>query len=225
MIRYVLAILLGIFIVLYGREAWANHQLRGELVVADSLADARAADAAAERARAEGWVVETGFASPGALDAYLDSLTAAGDSQVATLRDDLQASRVRIEQLTGLVATLRGEIQSQATETETDSTGTVTRYAGDFEDGPLEGVWTFHVEQELMELIWRAQIRAELLSSRTGDGRTMVFARSPDPRVELEVDRLFLDPQEPVVEQTGLSWYWIPVAALVGVGARDFLPW
>ena len=198
--------------------------LRELKIEAELERDSLAADAAAERARAEGWSVTFGVDDPELLEATLDSIEAEGDSlglEVGRLRTDLEASRVRLSLVAVVVATLQGELESIGQTEELAPDSSVVSFAGEIDEAPLSASWVCRVPTRALELAYGVRITGELIQGESGDGRPIVFARATTPHTILELEDLIVDLPEPVVERRGPSWYWIPIAFLSGLGASE----
>lgn len=195
-------------------------RLREERVEERRRADSLAAEAAAERARADGW--EVAFAE------NVDDLhgrLAEGDSMIARLGRDLRASRVRVDQLTELTAELRGSGESEARPDSIAADSVPASWSGTYDDDLLRARWTFRRLPPPATLLlreWAASFGVELVQATTGDGRTLITARTSDPdRVKARVDSLFVDPPPPEVREVGVSWWWIPASIAGGYLAGE----
>ena len=178
----------------HGRQIRA---LQAELVSTKIQRDSLAVEWAVARARADGWTIEFGVVSP-------DSLRARLEERDARLAADLSASNIRAEQLVGVVAVLRDSVASVGQVVQTpvvDTAGVVTGvWEGEVVDDLLTGHWLFRLPEVAMGLAVEARCPADLLMTRSGDGRTEVFARGRDPRCTPEIESLFVDPPPPVIE-------------------------
>ena len=130
----------------------------------------------------------------------LQEAIAAGDSARAQLAAELLARNIRIRQLTQVVAEARSALTSLANRSSIDTTDAgelVAEASGQLDDGLLSGAWRCAIPPGELALEYGVRIPVELLEGVGASGRTMVAARSPDPRVTLEVPALFVHTPDP----------------------------
>jgi len=212
-----LSVLLVILLGALARQSWALHRLRADVVQATTERDSLAAEAAAERARAEGWTVR--FAEEvERLGAELERR----DSLLARLSRDYRASRIRLVELLAMTATATGSVEAAADSSLTATDACEGRWAGKLDDGLLRASWTFWTPPPVLRLEYEATVPIEIVSALAGDGRRLVSARSPDERVRLEVRELLFDPPTPQVVYRA-SWPRLLIASLVGFGLQQIL--
>lgn len=220
MMNRVIQGVMGALVVLLGFGYLATScelkEVRAQRLEAQLERDSLAAEAAAERARADGWEVRFGEVTED-LQGELESK----DSSLARLARDLRASNVRVEELMEVAVTAGGQVEGQADSVETDP-GTEAdsarsgRWSGQLEDGLLTAAWIFRLPPASLALDYQVQVPLEFVRGTTGDGRVMVEARSTDPRAEVRVDRLYVDPPPPEIE-TRTSWTTTLLGTLAGV--------
>lgn len=179
---------------LWGLER-AHHEATTER---DSLA----AEAVAERARADGW--ESDFAE---LEEDLTGFLSAKGDTIATLAADLLASRVEARSYARALVVAEGRLTSVGTPDSTpledagdDSSSCPTRWDGELDDGLLRGSWAFLAAMGLLELDYGVELPLEWVTGTTGDGRSMLNIRSPDPRVTPQLKEYVWTPPDPVIE-------------------------
>lgn len=194
--------------------------------LADRRADAaeRARDQATTelvvaRAQAAGWAAKAGTERRGFLAAQ-----ARGDSMAAALERALRTGGARPVARTVVTASAAGEVRIPA-KPRPDS---VTAAAEDsvtaaFESGPLTGDLSYHLRDRRFGLRWQARVPLELVHAIGADRRLLVFGRSSDPRVTLEVDTL--EYQLPAPERRGSPVRCAAVAAGAGAGAALAPSW
>ena len=209
-------ILIGLLILAAGfqtlRVGWAQDLAESNRVRADSIA----ADAAVARLQADStWEVR--FAEN---TNNLNALLADGDSARQLLAGELDEANVRVGLLVEVNATARGNIISlgeqlgQAEATELTGGEATVAFQGDIDDGLLVGDWTFELPEIKHTLTYDVTVPGELVVSTTGDGRTLVTARSTHERAMLNLGQIFVDPPPPV-EVRKLSF----TQALIFLGA------
>lgn len=158
-----------------------------------------------ERARADGWEATAADTAT----RLLASL-AASDSQAARLSRELEALRARPIARTVVVASSGGEAEAVRDPERSTPDSTVYRV----DDGPLSGVITTWADSVMARLDWTVSLSAELVHVEGADGRGLVFARSEDPRVDLQVPVLEYQRQA-TAERPRVSWRWT-LAAVAG---------
>lgn len=181
---------------------------------ATARADSLATEALLDRARIDGWKAAVADTAT-----QLLALLAASDSRAARLARELEAARARPVSRTVVVASAGG-----ATEAPRDpgaSSADSIVYLVD--DGPLSGVITTWADSAAARLDWSIEIAAELVHVEGPDRRLLVFARSPDPRVRLEVPELAWEP--PRVEPPGSPWGCAAAAGATGAGTVATRSW
>ena len=186
-------------------------------------ADSIAADAAIARLQADS-VWEVRIATQ---EDDLQGLLASGDSARARLAEELSEANVRVGLLAEVNATARGNIislgnQLSAAEAEeiTGDPATVA-FEGDIDDGLLTGAWQFLLPQAQHTLDYGVTVPGELVVSVTGDGRTLVTARSTHERASLNLGDVFVDPPPPV-EVRRISFMQAGIAFLAGIVTWEF---
>lgn len=240
--RFLAWVLVGILLVMVVR-GWVVGQARTQAAMAE--ADEMAAALLARRAEADGWRVRLATETRRLVEEL-----AASDSQGARLARELTAARMRLSVRTVAVvsatdtAHLEGAPLPPAARADgvrcTDAAGNYLAclipgdtVGGVLEQGPLRGRWLF-VAPSALVLAWSFEFRGEFHHAVAPDGRLMVFARSTDPRVRLEIPVLKWDP--PRVRRTRLEAYaraaaavpWIDDEARPAMFARAglrYVPW
>lgn len=206
--RLLTGVVSGAFLILlflYVGQSCELADLQARTTEAERARDRLAAEAAVERARADGWETRFGEVVPDLQGA----LAEAGDS-LGRLATDLRASRVRVEELLRATVTAGGSIESAADSSEVASEGASPDrsgvWVGRVDDGLLAASWRFQLPQESLGLDYQVSVPVELTRSVTGDGQVLVTARSANPRAEITLDELLVDPPPPVeVERTNWS--------------------
>ncbi len=188
-------------------------------------ADSIAADAAIARLQADS-VWEVRIATQ---EDDLQGLLAQGDEARQRLAEELGEANVRVGLLAEVNATARGNIISLGTQLsaaeaearglETDSA--TVAFGGDIDDGLLEGSWTFTLPRAEHMLAYDVTVPGELVVSLTGDGRTLVTARSTHERASLNLGDVFVDPPPPV-EVRRISFMQAGIAFLAGIITWEF---
>ncbi len=188
-------------------------------------ADSIAADAAIARLEADS-VWEVRLATQ---DDNLQGRLASGDSARQVLAAELAEANVRVGLLAEVNATARGNIISLGTQLsaaeaearglETDSA--TVAFGGDLDDGLLSGSWSFILPRAEHMLTYDVTVPGELVVSQTGDGRTLVTARSTHERAALRLGEIFVDPPPPV-EVRRISFTQGLIAFLAGVITWEF---
>lgn len=194
----------GVALVLAGLLLWGDRGHR-EADRATARADSLATEILIERARADGWEATVADTATRLL-----ARLAASDSQAARLAREIEALRARPVARTVVVASSDGETEAQRDPEASAADSTVYRV----DDGPLSGVITTWADSALARLDWRIEISAELVHVEGPDRRLLVFARSPDPRVRLDVPEFVYQLPEP--ERRRFPWRWIGAAAMGG---------
>lgn len=207
--------------VLYVGKSCAYEDLYAERVEETRRADSLAAEASAERARADGWEVAFGQNVEGLQEALQER-----DSTIARLARDYQASRIRISQLAALTIEAGGSGESDADTAITNTGDTVpSEWRGTYDDGILTADWTFNrgpPRSFLFVRDWEARLGIELVTATTGDDRVLVTARTSHPdRVRARIDSLFVDPPPPEVRERGMAWWWAVVLVSGGALAQE----
>jgi hypothetical protein len=188
-------------------------------------ADSIAADAAIARLQADS-VWEVRLATQ---DDDLQGRLASGDSARAGLAAELAEANVRVGLLAEVNATARGNIVSlgaQLSAAEAEARGleadsATVAFGGDLDDGLLVGSWTFTLPRAEHMLAYDVSVPGELVVSLTGDGRTLVTARSTHERAALRLGEIFVDPPPPV-EVRRLSFMQAGIAFLAGIVTWEF---
>lgn len=184
--------------------------------------DSLALEAVAERARADGWVTMFAENSPEALAERLAQI----DSARAR---DLRASGVRVAQLASLVATLRDSVQSVGSRASSpgESLGGPAdslvsgEWVGSLSEGPLDAAWRFRLPAVTLDLSYTVEVAGTLVQSEAGD-RTLVMARSDDPRVSFSIPELVIAPAPPRIEYREPS-LWSKARTAAGWAALGYL--
>jgi hypothetical protein len=188
-------------------EAEANR-VRADSIAAEKVASEIAADS----------VWEIRFAEQ---SNDLQSRLAAKDDTLGALASRLDSANVRIGLLSEVTASAQGQIVSLSNRNgaladslaKLDISGDI---GGDIEDEILTGTWLVTLPQLTHTLDYSVAIPGEIVVSRTGDGRTLVTARSTTPRAELRLGQVFVDPPPPEVHYR-LSYKQAGV--FLGIGA------
>lgn len=188
-------------------------------------ADSIAADAAIARLQADS-VWEVRIATQ---EDDLQGRLAAGDEARQRLATELAEANVRVGLLAEVNATARGNIISlgtQLSEAEAEARGLETdsatvAFGGDIDDGLLAGAWTFTLPRAEHMLTYDVTVPGELVVSVTGDGRTLVTARSTHERAALNLGDVFVDPPPPV-EVRRISFMQAGIAFLAGIVTWEF---
>ena len=130
------------------------------------------------------------------------------DSSLAELLQQNQALGGHVRTYTDVVANLHAALDTEAelrmaTDTATGLT-TPDSILAEFTD-PVFRAWVrCKIIPASCNLEWSMSLKLTLLHNEMPDGRVAVFARSPDPRVELEVPTFYwLPPPAPRV-----GWHW-----------------
>ncbi len=205
-LRNPVAAALGIFLLLAlaggAKLKWDLHGLEKAHHEATTERDSLAAEHAKVRAEADGWEVE--FAER--VEELDEFLSAKGDT-IATLVADLRASRVESRSYARALVVAEGRLTSVGTpdsappeDTGDDSSSCPTRWDGELDDGLLRGSWAFLAAMGLLELDYGIKLPLEWVTGTTGDGRSMLNIRSPDPRVTPQLEQYVWTPPAPVIE-------------------------
>lgn len=204
--RNPMAAALGIFLLLAlaggAKLKWDLWGLERAHHEATTERDSLAAEAAAERARANGWEVR--FAER---EEDMDLFLVAKGDTISLLKDDLRASRVETRSYARALVVARGALTSVGTPDSTppeeagDAPGSCpSRWDGELDDGLLRGSWAFLAAIALLELDYGVELPLEWVTGVTGDGRSMLNIRSPDPRVTPQLEEYVWTPPAPVIE-------------------------
>lgn len=212
-----MVVLIGIILAFYIHAKRLEAQIHERTTQRDSLAG----EAAAERARANGFEVAFGTYMP-----HLAKELKKGDSILAVTIGDLQVSRARILQLNRITVGLEGQISSMGTPGAalTDDTEAIpSSWVGEYDDDLLRGSWTFdRIPAPLLSLDYFSSPVIELVQSTSGDGRTLVLLRGLDPRVTPIFTELLVDPLPPVIE-LHCPVSRLGIAGLIGAGTALLL--
>lgn len=200
---------------------WQLFETRERLASADTRADSIAADAAIEAIRRD-----SAFSATLAVTKR-DLALAIGerDSTSAALVARLDDANIRIAMLTDLSATAQGAVESLAQRATvlTDSLAavadTVHRWEGKLDDGLLRAAWRFDLPPARHTLTYAVTIPGELVVSETGDGRTVVLARSTHPRASLDIGEVVVS--EPSKQEQPIAWRRYLWSALAGAIAWE----
>lgn len=200
---------------------WQLVATRERLARADTRADSIAADAAIDAIRRD----DVWSASIASTQRDLAQAISERDSTSAALVARLDDANIRIAMLTDLSATARGEVESLAQQATmlTDSLAaladTVERWEGEINDGLLRATWRFDLPPARHTLTYGVTIPGELVVSETGDGRTVVLARSTHPRASLDIGEVVVS--EPAKYEQPVAWRRYLWAALAGAIAWE----
>ena len=192
--KYLLGGLAAVFFALFiitGVKGWLVQR---ELYAVTFERDRIAADAAAERRRADGWEVK--FGEEVDLSRMMEEEK---DSAIARLSRDYRGSQIEVHSLTELLASATGELESVGERTDSSSVVCEGRWEGEESDDLLRLFWDFTLPKALHSSDYLATIPGELLQGVTGDGRWIFSARSLHPRAELNIPSVFVDPPEPEI--------------------------
>lgn len=206
-----LTLLLALAVMAWISSCSETRRLEALVVTAQREADSLAAEAAAERARADGWVAKFGQDVP-----ELQKLLEKKDSALARLARDYQASRVEVRTYATLAAEAQGQIESQGEVVEETGDLLQDDFRGTFDDGYLLADWLVRMPQRLFSMDYMTRQSIELVTAETGDGRLLITARSDSPNARVDVEDLFYHLPEPEIRKTGIRWYWVPIS--VGLG-------
>ena len=186
-------------------------------------ADSIAADAAIARLAADSvWEVRLAVQ-----DDDLSGRLASGDSARQVLAAELADANVRVGLLAEVNATARGQIISLGTQLSAAEAEEITgdpatvAFQGDIDDGLLVGAWQFTLPRAEHMLTYDVTVPGELVVSVTGDGRTLVTARSTHERAALGLGEIFVDPPPPV-EVRRISFTQGLIAFLAGIVTWEF---
>lgn len=196
-------------VILWG---WSGHQ---EATRQRTRADSLATEIILERARADGWEARAADTT-----SVLLELLTASDSQAARLSRELEAARARPVSRTVVVTSSSGAAEAPRDPEASAADSTV--YLVD--DGPLSGVITTWADSALARLDWSIEISAELIHVEAPDRRLLVFARSLDPRVRLDIPTLEyqLPPPPP---GPGFPWGCVFISAGTGAATAITEDW
>ena len=191
------------------KTKWDLHKLEQAHIEATTQRDSLAAEAAAARAEAQGWSVQFATATE-----QLWKQIASREESLAALTEDFRASGIRITRLTSIVASLEGQISSAGTpaavpDSETDPVP--PSWSGEADDGVLRLSWTFWRFAPRLTMDYGVVVPIELIEGESGDGRTLVLARTRVPNATLTFEELLVDRQPPIVVEhcsvgTRLKW-------------------
>lgn len=200
---------------------WQLVATREHLARADTRADSIAADAAIDAIRRDSaW-----SATVASTERDLAQAISERDSTSAALVARLDDAGIRIAMLTDLSARAQGEVESLARRARvlTDSLAaladTVERWEGEIDDGLLRATWRFDLPPARHTLTYGVTIPGELVVSETGDGRTVVLARSTHPRASLDIGEVVVS--EPAEFEQPVAWRRYLWAALGGAIAWE----
>ncbi len=126
------------------------------------------------------------------------------DDELGALASKLDSANVRIGLLTEVTAAAQGQIVSLSDKNGelADSLmalGISGEFGGEVKDDVLTGTWSLLLPQLEHTLDYSVSIPGELVVSKAGDGRTIVTARSTNPRASLTLGQVFVDPPPPLV--------------------------
>ena len=199
-----LAALLLLLLLLMGGCAgtlkWDLHKASKAFTEATTERDSLALEGAASRAEDAGWKVTMGD-SVGNLRKRL----AKQDTAMATLVEDLHASRARLSWMADVNVTLRGQVESFGSPMDPPDSAPESpepsEWSGELSDGLLTASWAFRaVDVRLLLDPYAVQVEGELVGSEGGDGSHVVFARAFDPRATLSLGNYTFQPAPPVIE-------------------------
>lgn len=190
------------------REA-ATQSVRADSIAADKVASEIALDSV--------WAVR--YAQD--VDDLQARLTAAGGT-VGTLAARLDSANVRADLLAEVAASAQGEIVSLSDRADaladslSESLTIIGQVGGDIQDEILTGSWSLWLPTMQHTLRYNVLIPAHLIVSHTGDGRTLVTARSTIPRAQLDISEVFVDrPPAEVRYRVSIK----QAGAFMGIGA------
>jgi hypothetical protein len=200
---------------------WQLVATRERLARADTRADSIAADAAIDAIRRDSaW-----SATVASTRRDLAQAISERDSTSAALVARLDDAGIQIAMLTDLSARAQGEVESLAqratvlTDSLTALADTVERWEGEIDDGLLTATWRFDLPPARHTLTYGVTIPGELVVSETGDGRTVVLARSTHPRASLDIGEVVVS--EPEKYEQPVAWRRYLWAALAGAIAWE----
>jgi hypothetical protein len=200
---------------------WQLVATRERLARAETRADSIAADAAIDAIRRDSvW-----SATVASTERDLAQAISERDSTSAALVARLDDAGIRIAMLTALSARAQGEVESLAqrstvlTDSLTALADTVKSWEGEIDDGLLTATWRFDLPPARHTLTYGVTIPGELVVSETGDGRTVVLARSTHPRASLDIGEVVVS--EPAKYEQPVAWRRYLWAALAGAIAWE----
>jgi hypothetical protein len=200
---------------------WQLVATRERLARAETRADSIAADAAIDAIRRDSvW-----SATVASTERDLAQAISERDSTSAALVARLDDAGIRIAMLTALSARAQGEVESLAqrstvlTDSLTALADTVKSWEGEIDDGLLTATWRFDLPPARHTLTYGVTIPGELVVSETGDGRTVVLARSTHPRASLDIGEVVVS--EPEKYEQPVAWRRYLWAALAGAIAWE----
>ena len=195
--------------VLAGWGAWQRHQ-RGR---AETAGARYATTALLEHARADGWEARAGTEATGR--GRLLGELARGDVRMRTLAAQLDSAGAQPVART-VVRVVAGDTVRVAATAGPDSA------SADLQDGPLSAHISYTARPApSFGVAWQIDTRLELVHALGADRRLLVFARSSDPRVHVDVDTLTY--QLPRLDHGPSRLKWAGIGAVVGAGlARLF---
>lgn len=174
------------------RDEVEANRVRADSIAADKVAAEIAADSV--------WAVR--YAQD--VDNLQARLTAAGDT-LGTLAARLDSANVRVNLLAEVAASAQGEIVSlsdrsgELSDSLAQSLELIGQLSGEFQDEIMTGSWSLWLPTMQHTLRYSVTIPGELVVSETGDGRTLVTARSTSPRAELNIGEVLVDQPPPEV--------------------------
>ncbi len=192
--------LLLVAIVIAAFSRWQLGEARDAIESARVRADSIAGEAVVEKVRADSvWSVR--FA--GQADDLGQDL-AKRDDDLGQLATDLAGANVRIGLLAEVNASARGSIVSLSDrvgallDAQGDTVSVEGSWGGDLDDGLLTGSWGFVLPAAEHRLSYGVTLPGEIVTSVTGDGRTIIAVRSTNPLATFVIGETFVDPPDPV---------------------------
>lgn len=150
----------------------------------------------AARAEAQGWrqtLVEARQGLEAQLQSSRDSVGLLRGEKAALARE-VEALGGRIVVLADMYAEVRGQLEAGATVHGT----TPDSVTAPVDDGLLSGRVAYFPTRSTFALDYVARLALVLGVVDAPDGRAMLVARSPDPRVALQYGSVFYQPPEPI---------------------------
>lgn len=150
----------------------------------------------AARAEAQGWRQQLVEGRQGLEEQLQSSRDSVGllRGEKAALAREVEALGGRIQILADMYVEARGQLETRATVHGT-APDSVT---APLDDGLLSGRVAYFPVRSAFDIQYVARLGLVLGAIGTPDGRALLVARSPDPRVELEYGAVFYQPPAPL---------------------------
>lgn len=183
-------ILVGVFVSIAGFGWYRALSISSDLHEGSERVDSIGRELVRSRAESEGWRVREASIREDLVDILMDR-----DTTFSKLVGELEATRTRVEALMDVTAEARGLIVDTVEVIDTIA-GT---YRGTIDDGILEAEW--RLDPPTFSMPYSVRIPGELIVTRTGDGPSLVIARSSDPRASLDVQAIEIPRDTTVVSR------------------------